>query len=52
MEKSFSTSHLKSDLGTYENVRKILTDLSDDYITVSLLNYSYFKITLQDDSNR
>ena len=50
MEKSFSISHLKNDLGTYENIRKILTDQSDDY--TSLLNYSYFKITLQDDSNR
>ena len=52
MEKYFSISHLKNDLGTYENIRKVLTDQSDDYTTVSLHNYSYFKKTLQDDSNR
>ena len=52
MEKHFPISHLKNDLGTYENIRKVLTDQSADYTTVSLLNYSYFKKILQDDTNR
>ena len=34
---------LKSDMRTYDNFRKIVTDRIDDYTTGYLLDYSYFK---------
>ena len=42
IDKTFSISHLKSDLRTYDNVRKI-ADQGDDYTTGCLLDYPYFK---------
>ena len=38
----FSISHLKSDLRTYDNVRKIAGQ-GADYTTACLLDYPYFK---------
>ena len=42
IDKTFSISHLKSDLRTYDNVRKIAGQ-GDDYTTGCLLDYPYFK---------
>ena len=33
----------KSNIKTYENIRKIATSRGDDYTTDSLLDYPYFK---------
>ena len=32
----------KSDIKTYENIRKVTTDQGDDYTTGCLLDYNYF----------
>ena len=40
--KNIFDQPINSDLQTYENIRKIATG-EDDYTTVCLLNYSYFK---------
>ena len=34
---------VQSDMGAYDNIRKIATGQGDDYITGCLLDYSYFK---------
>ena len=41
--KSSFDQPIKSDLKTYENIRKIVTGQGDDYTTGCLLDYSYFK---------
>ena len=41
--KNFFDQPIKSELKTYENVRKIATGKGDDYKTGCLLDYSYFK---------
>ena len=40
--RQFFYQQLKSDLKTYDNIRKIATDQGDDYTTGCLLDYSYF----------
>ena len=40
--RHFFYQQLKSDLKTYDNIRKIVTDQGDDYTTGCLLDYSYF----------
>ena len=42
MEKSFFVQPVKSDMRTYDNIRKIETGQGDDYITGCLLDYNYF----------
>ena len=39
----FSDQPIKSDLKTYDNIRKTATDQRDDCTTGCLLDYSYFK---------
>ena len=34
---------VKNNLRTYDNIRKIVTGQGDDYISVYLLDYPYFK---------
>ena len=34
---------VKNNLRTYDNIRKIVTGQRDDYISVCLLDYPYFK---------
>ena len=41
--KNFFDQPIKSELKTYENIRKIATGQGDDYTTGCLLDYSYFK---------
>ena len=43
MEKNFFDQPVKNDKVTYENIRKIATGQWDDYATVFLLGYIYFK---------
>ena len=40
----FSNQPVKSNLTTYDNIRKIATSQGDDYTTGCLLDYSYFNI--------
>ena len=42
-EQNFLNQPVKNDLGTYDNVRKITIGYRDDYTTVFLLDYPYFK---------
>ena len=42
MEKNFFVQPVKSDMRTYDNIRKIETGQGDDYITGCLLDYNYF----------
>ena len=42
MEKKFDLQ-IKSDIKTYENIRKITTGQGDDYTTGCLLDYNYLK---------
>ena len=49
-KKLFFDHPVKSDMRTYDNIRKNGTGQGDDYITVGLLDYIYLKIT--DYSNR
>ena len=42
-EENFFNQPIKNNKVTYEDVRKICTGSSDDYTTVSLLDYPYFK---------
>ena len=41
--RNFFDQPVKSDLTTYENIRKIATGQGDDYTTGCLVDYSYFK---------
>ena len=41
--RNFFDQPIKNDLNTYDNIRKIVMGHSDDYTTVCLLDYSYFK---------
>ena len=41
-EKSFFDQPVKSDMRTYDNIQKIVTDKGDDYSTGCLLDYNYF----------
>ena len=41
--KNIFDQPIKSNLKTYENIRKIATGQADDYTTGCLLDYSYFK---------
>ena len=41
-EKSFFYQPVKSDMRTYDNIQKIVTDKGDDYSTGCLLDYNYF----------
>ena len=40
--KNFFDQPVKSDMRTYENIRKIATGQGDDYSTCCLLDYNYF----------
>ena len=40
--KNFSDQPVKSNLKTYDNIRKIATDQGDDYAAGCLLGYNYF----------
>ena len=42
MKKNFFVQPVKSDMRTYDNIRKIETGQGDDYITGCLLDYNYF----------
>ena len=42
-ERNFFDRPIKSDLKTYNNIRKIATGQGDDYTTGCLLHYLYFK---------
>ena len=42
-DKNFFDQPINSELKAYENVRRIATGKGDDYTTVCLLHYSYFK---------
>ena len=42
--RKFSNQPVKSNLTTYNNIRKIATSQKDDYTTDFLLDYSYFNI--------
>ena len=39
---NFFDQPVKTDLRTYENIRKIATDWGDGYTTCFILDYSYF----------
>ena len=41
--RNFFNQAIKNDLKTYDNIRKIATSQGDDYTTVRLLDYLYFK---------
>ena len=41
--KNFFDQPIKSELKTYENIRNIDTGQGDDFTTICLLDYSYFK---------
>ena len=41
--KSFFDLPVKNDKVTYENIRKITIGQGDDYTSVCLLDYTYFK---------
>ena len=49
--KNFSDQPVKSNLKTYDNIRKIATDQGDDYAAGCLLGYNYFN-NYYNDSNR
>ena len=42
MEKAFFDQLVKSDMRTYDNIRKIAPGQGDDYTTNCLLDYNYF----------
>ena len=42
-ERNFLDQPIKNDLKAHNNIRKIATGQSDDYITGCLLDYLYFK---------
>ena len=50
--KKFFDQPVKNDKVTYENIRKIYIGQGDDCTTGCLLDYTYFKKILQNDSNR
>ena len=52
MEKSFFDQPVKNDLKTFDNIWETSSGQGVDYTIGCLLNYSYFKKTVQDDSNR
>ena len=41
--RNFFNQAIKNDLKIYDNIRKIATSQGDDYTTVRLLDYFYFK---------
>ena len=41
--RNFFDKPVKSNLITYDNIRKIATGQGDDYTTGCLLDYTYFK---------
>ena len=41
--QNFFDQPVKSDMRTYDNIRKIATDQRDDYTNGCLLDYPYFK---------
>ena len=41
--KNFFNQPIKNDKTTHENIRKIATGQGDDYTTVCLSDYTYFK---------
>ena len=41
--QNFFDQSVKSDIRTYENIRKIVPGKGDDYATGCLLDYPYFK---------
>ena len=41
--RNFFDHPVKSDMRTYDNIRKIATGQGDDYTTSCLLDYNYFK---------
>ena len=41
--RNFFDQSRKNDLKKYDNIRKIVTGQGDNYTTVYLLNYHYFK---------
>ena len=43
MEKTFFDQPVKNYKITYENIRKLATGQGDDYTTVCLLDYAYFR---------
>ena len=43
MEKNIFDHPVKNDLRTYNNIQKITTSQEDDYTTVCLSDYHYFK---------
>ena len=43
MEKFFFYQPVKADLRIYDNILKIVAHQGDDFATVCLLNYPYFK---------
>ena len=50
--ESFFVQPLKSDMRTYDKIRKIPTDQGDHCTTGWLLDYNYFKNIIRYDSNR
>ena len=53
--RNFFDQCVKNDTRTYENIRKFATGWGDDYATVCLLDYTYFKenyITVVMDLNK
>ena len=42
-EKNFLDQLVKSDIRTYNNIRKIATDEEDDFTTSCLIDYAYFR---------
>ena len=45
MFETFLIETLKNDVRTCKNIRKIATGQGDDYATVCLCGYPYFKVT-------
>ena len=44
--KNFFHQPIKNDLKIYDNIRRTATGQSDDYTTRCLLDYPYFKTTI------
>ena len=42
-KQNFFDQPVKSDMRTYDNIRKVATSQLDDYTTDCLLDYHYFK---------
>ena len=52
MVKTFFDQPIKSELKTYENVRKIPTCKGDDYTNGCFLDHCYFKQKLQNNCDK